>query len=95
MYKSAEGKAWIEEAGYKLKSQWKSRETLTNPLSLYILVSYKGRLDIDSVLKPLLDIFQTMNVIKNDSQITYLCVRKNKVTDGALEGVEVIMENDD
>lgn len=91
MYKSAEGKAWIEEAGYKLKSQYK-RATTEENIALYIKVYYCGRFDIDSCLKALLDLFQLMEVVKNDSQFNFLQIEKIKVPHRTDEKVEIELE---
>lgn len=78
MYKSAEGKAWLEEAGYAIKRQFKGK-LIVSDVSLYVQVFYFKQFDIDSCLKPLLDLFQTMQIIKNDSQVVFLQVEKIKV----------------
>lgn len=91
MYKSAEGKAWIEEASYKLKSQYK-RATTTENMALYIKVHYCGRFDIDSCLKALLDLFQEMKVVENDSQFNFLQIEKIRVAHRADEKVEIELE---
>ena len=91
MYKSAEGKAWIELAGYKLKSQWK-KKTITSNVSLYIKVYYCGRFDIDACLKALLDLFELMKVVENDSQIDFLQIEKVKVAHRTDEKVEIELE---
>lgn len=91
MYKSAEGKNWIEESGYKLKSQWK-KKTLKGDVSLYIKVYFCGRLDIDSCLKALLDLFQEMKVVENDSQFNFIQVEKMKVAHKSMQKVEIEIE---
>jgi len=91
IYKSAEGKAWIEEAGYKLKGQYK-RATTEEDMALYIKVFYCGRFDIDSCLKALLDLFQEMGVVKNDSQFNFLQIEKIRVAHRTDEKVEIELE---
>ena len=91
MYKSAEGKAWIEEAGYKLKTQYKKATTKEN-MALYIKVFYCGRFDIDSCLKALLDLFQSMKVVEDDHQINFIQVEKIKVPHRTDERVEIEVE---
>jgi Holliday junction resolvase RusA-like endonuclease len=91
IYKSAEGKAWIEEAGYKLKAQYRKKLT-EDDISLYIKVYFCGRFDIDSCLKALLDLFQEMEIVKNDSQFGFLQIEKIRVPHRIDERVEIELE---
>lgn len=79
MYKTQEGKDWIEEAGYKLKSQWKGKKTIEENCELYIEM-YTSRMnrDCDNVLKATQDLLQSIGVIKNDSLFYRITVEKYK-----------------
>ena len=87
-YVSKEGLAWIEEAGWKLKSQWK-KPMITGDLSLYIKLYYCGRYDIDNGNKALFDLFTKMGVIEDDSQIVFLQIEKIKVKHRTDEKIEI------
>jgi len=79
IYKTKEGKDWIEEAGYKLKSQWRGQKMIELPCKL-IVRAYTSRMnrDCDNFMKATQDILQDMGVIKNDSLIYKLDVEKFK-----------------
>ena len=87
-YITNEGRAWKEEAGYKLKAQWK-KKTIEKDVGLYIKVYYCGKYDIDNCLKILLDLFSDMQVYKDDRQITFLQIEKIRVPHRINQKIEV------
>ena len=84
-YISKEGNLWFSNAGLLLKSQYKKYHT--GPVSFYIKL-YCIRNDIDGIIKPVLDLFQKVGIIKNDRQVMFLQVEKivvHKAYDEKLE----------
>ena len=80
-YITKEGRAWFEEAGYKLKAQIGRRKTIITPCEVWVCL-YTCRAttqDIDNILKPTLDLLQKMEVVKNDSLFYKLDVEKVQV----------------
>jgi len=88
IYISPQGKLWIEEAGWKLKSQWK-KPIIMGDVSLYIKLYVCGRYDIDNGNKALFDLFTKMGVIEDDSQIVFIQIEKIKVLHHTDEKVEI------
>jgi crossover junction endodeoxyribonuclease RusA len=76
-YITEEGKAWFEEAHYKIKTQYKV--THTTPVGLYIKAYLWSRGDLDNLLKALQDALQKAGVIENDSLVHYLQIERIKV----------------
>lgn len=87
-YMSKEGRDWIEEAGWELKSQW-HKETIKGTVSLYIKLYLCGRKDIDNFFKGLLDLLTHMRVIKDDSLVNFIQIEKVKVLHRNKEKVEI------
>lgn len=88
-YISAEGQAWIQEAGYLLKSQYKRHTPMKGDISMYVKLYLCGRNDIDNYNKQLLDLFTKCGVIQDDSQIVFLQLEKIKVKTRKEQKVEV------
>jgi Holliday junction resolvase RusA-like endonuclease len=85
------GKAWFAVAEKKIHDE-NPDPMITAPVSLKIAL-YTARVqDIDNILKPILDVLQKAQVIKNDNQIYSLHVEKirSKISD---ERVEVTLTN--
>lgn len=72
------GKAWFEEAGYRLRSQVPSTVFYTTPIRVAIKLFTARRQDADNILKPILDLLQKQHVIENDALVNYLSVEKLK-----------------
>lgn len=88
VYISKNGQDWIEEAGWRLKSQWR-KKTIKGPISLYIKLYFCGRYDIDNGNKALFDLLTKMKVIEDDDQIDFLQIEKIKVKHRKDEKVEL------
>lgn len=88
-YISAEGQAWITEAGYLLKPQYKRHVPMKGDISLYIKLYVCGRYDIDNGNKALFDLFTKCGVWEDDSQIVFLQIEKLKVPHRKDEKVEI------
>lgn len=89
-YMAAEGKAWFEEAGYKLKQQWKRKNPIDVPCELWVTL-YTSRVttqDCDNILKATQDLLQKMGVVTNDSLFYDLHASKRKCTK-AEERIEI------
>lgn len=81
-YITQEGRLWFAEAGYKLKSQWKKKKTITTPCEIWIDLFTCRVQDVDNVLKPILDLLQKNEVVKNDNLFYKLDIEKHKVPKG-------------
>lgn len=79
-YITQEGRLWFEEAGYLLKGQLTSKKTIVEPCEVHIDL-YTCRIqDIDNILKPILDLLQKNEVVKNDNLFYKMIVEKFKVS---------------
>lgn len=78
MYKTREAKAWEDEVGYIILGTAK-RTRFTGTVEVNVMMRLVRNRDIDSSLKLLLDVMQTMEVYENDSQIMKLTVEKRFV----------------
>ena len=88
VYIKAEGKTWIEEAGYIIKSQWK-RKPLIGDVALYIKYYYCGTWDWDNGNKILSDLLAKMGVYNNDKQVNFAQIETIKVPHRTDEKVEI------
>ena len=88
VYISKKGQEWLEEAGWKLKSQWKE-PTIDGPVGLNIRLYVCGRYDIDNGNKALFDLLTKMGVIKDDVQIAKIVIEKIFVYHREDEKVEI------
>jgi Holliday junction resolvase RusA-like endonuclease len=77
-YITKEGKAWFEEASYKLKSQIHIRTSISTPCEIWINLFTAYRQDVDNVLKPILDLLQKNGIVENDDQFFKLDIEKHK-----------------
>jgi Holliday junction resolvase RusA-like endonuclease len=66
MYISAEGKAWQEASKEIIKKTNKRKKPIEVPSEIYIKVYTSSSRDCDASTKPVMDIFETTGVIKND-----------------------------
>ena len=87
-YITPKGKAWFEEAGWQLKSQWK-KKTIMGDVALYIMYYYCGRFDWDNGNKALSDLFTKMGVYKDDKQVNFAQIQLVKVPHREDQKVEV------
>jgi Holliday junction resolvase RusA-like endonuclease len=92
-YISAEGQAWLEEAGHVLNTQYKKRTPLQGDLSVYVKLYICGRGDIDNFNKALLDLFTKHGVWEDDSQIVFLQLQKIKVKTRKEQRVEIEIDH--
>ena len=91
MYKSSEYKSWVELAGWKLKRQWR-KKTIEKDISLYIRVFYCRKKDLDNMVKAVGDLLQDLRVIKDDKQIDFLQVWREKKVKRKDEKIELEIE---
>lgn len=88
-YISHKGRKFRQDAFYVIKTQ---RPTLTKlAVSVTVMVwppDHRKR-DLDNILKPVLDVLQYAGVIKDDSQVGELIVRRMEVTKGGATQVTV------
>jgi Holliday junction resolvase RusA-like endonuclease len=85
---SDKGRAWFEEAGWKLKSQWKGKTLLGN-VALYIKYYFCGSWDWDNGNKALSDLFTKMRVYKDDKQVNFAQIQTIRVKHRELQKVEI------
>ena len=88
-YITADGEAWIIEAGAMLNTQWKRNTPIESDVSFYMKLYICGRGDIDNFNKALFDLFTKCKVIKDDKQITFLQIEKIMVPHRVDEKVDV------
>lgn len=77
-YKDAKASVWMRYAVLTTQSHHKAIQTITGPCYVGIIMILKRDRDIDSSLKMSLDALQKAGVMKNDSQIVHLNVKKEK-----------------
>ncbi len=90
-YKSKEAKDWVTSALWEIKRQCKAIQKLTGPLYVGLTYFNKRDRDIDSMLKPTLDVLEESGLIENDMNIQHLNVKK--CTDKVEPHVEIEIEN--
>lgn len=86
-YIKPEGKTWLEEAGWLIKSQVKLKKPIKEcqiKITLYTI-----RMDLDNILKGLLDCLSHNRIIENDRYVEELHLKKVKVKKKEEEKVEV------
>jgi Holliday junction resolvase RusA-like endonuclease len=82
MYISAEGKAWQEAAKKEIAKHWKRKTPIEVPSEIYIEVYTSTSRDCDASTKPVMDIFETMGVIKNDKLFESVLAYRHKCKKG-------------
>lgn len=82
--KSAEYRAWIEEAGHVLNTQGPG--LVKGKYELRLTISERCRIDIDNCIKCVNDLLQKMGVVENDR----LC-RSLKVKFSDIPGMDVMV----
>ena len=92
-YKATAAKNWIDMAGWDIKKQNRNK-CITSPVYVGITMYVSRDRDVDSGIKPLLDLLQTQRVYENDSQVVHLNVRKVRVKKGD-ERCELVVEPTD
>lgn len=82
-YKSKEVKEWQQEIINEILTQWQKREPFTGRAELLIEFSVKDnrRWDIDNRVKALQDCLTMAEVLKDDTQIDSLHVRRNRMAE--------------
>ena len=77
-YKTMDARQYQEYATFKIREQWSGKEQYREPVSLSIEfeTSNKRRWDIDNRVKALQDCLSTAGVIKDDTQIEELHVKR-------------------
>src|SRR3990167_2048840 len=89
-YKSEKAKDWFDAAGFDVLVQWGERNgELKGKVRLFIYWFFKRERDIDSGLKPLLDVL-TGIVYQDDKQVTEVNMRK--YSDKEDPRVEIVIE---
>ena len=76
VYKNRKVKDWEEEAGWEIKRQIRKQKKVSGNLYVCLAMYLKWDRDIDSSIKTVLDLLQGLKIYDNDSQITFLNVRK-------------------
>lgn len=76
-YKAIEVRDWENLAGYAIKLSPEKKKTMTEG-NIYVgLAMYLNRdRDIDSSIKTVLDLLQSLKIYSNDKQVSFLNVRK-------------------
>lgn len=80
MYKNSKATDWETEAGWVIRSKWRTKP-LEGPVELEIAWFYRVDRDIDAGLKLLLDLLQKQQVYLNDRQvrkITNMTIQEDK-----------------
>lgn len=77
-YITQEGKAWFEEAGYRIKKIKQNTPSFATSIEISIKLFTSRRQDIDNITKPILDILQKQGVYLNDVLVTHLDIEKIK-----------------
>jgi|WetSurMetagenome_2_1015567.scaffolds.fasta_scaffold01987_3 Holliday junction resolvase RusA-like endonuclease len=75
-YKVAKVRDWEDETGWMIKKQLKKHKILEGDIYISIYMYLKRDRDIDSSIKPVLDLLQKLKIYDNDSQITFMNVTK-------------------
>ena len=83
-YKTAEGKAYQESAAYEMRAQRaalpakRAQGTYLGPVALHIIMTTRTRRrwDLDNRVKAVQDCLMMAGIIKDDSQIDELVVRR-------------------
>lgn len=81
-YITQEGRLWFQEAGLRLRSQIRRKKTIVTPCEIWIELYTCRVQDVDNVLKPILDLLQKNEVVKNDNLFYKLDIEKHKVAKG-------------
>lgn len=81
-YITKEGKIWFTENEASLRKVWHGKKSIETPLEVWIVLYTSRDRDIDGSLKPVLDVLQHAEIIKNDSQIYKMDVEKIKCKTG-------------
>lgn len=81
-YITQEGRLWFQEAGLLLRSQLKRKKMILTPCEIWIELYTCRVQDVDNILKPLLDLLQKNEVVKNDNLFYKLDIEKHKVPKG-------------
>lgn len=80
VYMTPKGKAWFEESIYEARIQLDSWTTITSDVAVKIEMFTCRSRDVDNVGKASLDLIaKHLQLIENDSQVTYLRIVKYKV----------------
>lgn len=66
MYISAEGKEWQRQATEIIKKTYRRKSPIAVPSEIYIKIFTSVMRDCDASTKPIMDIFETCGIIKND-----------------------------
>lgn len=89
MYKTARGKAWVEECLWLIKSQWKKREPIKGNVGVYIKFYACMSSDNDGVIKPTLDVLEDARVFENDRQVDFIQIQRITVKHRNQEKLEI------
>lgn len=84
-FKTPEYKTWREEFYYTTYQP--GDKPIQKMVGVHISLNNKSRMDIDNVVKPILDGLQESKVIRNDNQVKELRVDKNYNGKGFLVSV--------
>ena len=96
MIKSAEYKAWLDEAGWMIKQQ--TRQTIDGEYAIHIKAQRQNkRRDLDNILKATSDLLVSMKVVEDDSQCVALAAEWAKQSTAPMIVTLIPMEpeNDD
>ena len=96
MIKSAEYKAWLDEAGWMVKQQ--TRQTIDGEYAIHIKAQRQNkRRDLDNILKATNDLLVSMKIVEDDSQCVALAAEWAKQSTAPMIVTLIPMEpeNDD
>ena len=88
-YISHAGRKFRRDAFYIIKAERPLLTKLAVSVTVMVWPPDRRRRDLDNILKPILDILQYANVIKDDSQVHELIVRRNEIVRGGATQVTV------
>jgi len=81
MYQDRAVGIWMESAGWQIKEQISKRKKYPFPIEqdIKLDVHFYGKKDkdVDNMLNSVMDLLQTMQIIKNDSQVKEVSARKS------------------
>lgn len=93
-YVTAVGKAWFEEAGWAIRSQYTGKqEAITTSCEVFICLHTCKFQDTDNILKATFDLLEDMKVLENDNLIYKHTMERIKVKHKSDEKLEIFINS--